>query len=87
MIIYITTSVVLMCILGTLGILFKNTLLILLGVLCLLISLFLERCNKRLKELQFFLGQLTNTFMLGDIDEEVYVTNRDKLVNNLRGVE
>ena len=53
----------------------------------MIISLCFERCDKRLRELQFFLGQLTNTYMIGDIDEEVYVESRDKLVNNLRRVE
>lgn len=87
MVIYICTAVVLMCILGIIGILLKNIPLILLGVLFLLISVYLERCYKRLRELQFFLGQLTNTYMIGDIDEEAYTISKEKLINNLRRTE
>lgn len=87
MLIYIITSVVLLTVFGIAGILLKSSILIVLAGVLLLISLFLERCDKRLRELEFFLGQLTNAYMLGDIDDDAYEISRNKLINNLGRIE
>lgn len=80
-------SILLMALLGVSGIAFKNIVLLVLGVLFLCTSIYLEVCNKHIKEAKFFLGQLTNTYMLGLIDDDAYDESKLKLVNNLNKIE
>ena len=69
------------------GVLLKNIFIAVIGFFFLILSIYLVRAEHHISQLQFYLNQLMNSYMIGDIDEPNYIKAKSKLLNNLTKFE